>query len=110
MMHGQKISGNEIYLLIKYIKSFLWRAAKRMSYIQDARCLNIKPRERAFKQFKSPVLNVLRRGIQGQPISQQKKTGGANLKICSGVRLRLKCDGTREETRFRLSAKQTKSI
>ena len=25
----------------------------------DARCLKVKPRERAFKQFKSPVLNVL---------------------------------------------------
>ena len=29
-------------------------------YIQDARCLKFKPRERAFKQFKSPVLNALR--------------------------------------------------
>ena len=28
-------------------------------YIQDARFLKVKPRERAFKQFKSPVLNVL---------------------------------------------------
>jgi len=28
-------------------------------YIQDAWCLKVKPRERAFKQFKSPVLNVL---------------------------------------------------
>ena len=27
--------------------------------MQDARCLKFKPRERAFKQFKSPVLNVL---------------------------------------------------
>ena len=27
--------------------------------MQDARCLKVKPRERAFKQFKSPVLNVL---------------------------------------------------
>jgi hypothetical protein len=30
---------NEIYLLIKYIKSVLWRAAGRLSYIQDAWCL-----------------------------------------------------------------------
>jgi hypothetical protein len=29
---------------------------------------------------------------------------GTNLQLC---RLRLKCDGTREETRFRLSAKRT---
>ena len=28
--------------------------------MQDARCLKVKPRERAFKQFKSPVLSVLR--------------------------------------------------
>ena len=27
--------------------------------MQDARCVKVKPRERAFKQFKTPVLNVL---------------------------------------------------
>jgi len=32
-MHGQAKSDNEIYLLIKYIKSVLWRVAKRLSYI-----------------------------------------------------------------------------
>jgi len=26
-------------LLIKYIKSIFWRVAKRLSYIEDARCL-----------------------------------------------------------------------
>jgi succinate dehydrogenase/fumarate reductase flavoprotein subunit len=31
--------------------------------MQDARCLQVKPREHAFKQFKSPILNVLR--LQG---------------------------------------------
>ena len=31
MMHGKQISDNEIYLLIKYIKSVLWRVAKRLS-------------------------------------------------------------------------------
>ena len=40
----KKISDNEIYLLIKYIKSILWRAAKRLSYIQDARCLKVNPK------------------------------------------------------------------
>ena len=30
-----------MYLLIKYIKSVLWRAAKRLSYIGDARCLKV---------------------------------------------------------------------
>ena len=32
---------NELYLLIKYIKSVLWRVAKRLSYIEDARCLKV---------------------------------------------------------------------
>ena len=40
----KKISDNEIYLLIKYIKSVLWRVAKRLSYIENARCLKIKGR------------------------------------------------------------------
>jgi len=39
MTHGQV---NEIYLLIKYIKSVLWRVVKRLSYIEDARCLKVK--------------------------------------------------------------------
>ena len=37
-----QISDNEIYFLIKYIKSVLWRVAKRLSYIEDARCLKVK--------------------------------------------------------------------
>jgi len=28
-------------LLIKYIKSVFWRVAKRLSYIEDARCLKV---------------------------------------------------------------------
>jgi len=28
--------------LIKYIKSVLWRVVKRLSYIEDARCLKVK--------------------------------------------------------------------
>jgi len=28
-------------LLIKYIKSVLWREAKRLSYVEDARCLKV---------------------------------------------------------------------
>jgi len=38
----KQISDNEIYLLIKYIKSVLWRVVKRLSYIEDARCLKVK--------------------------------------------------------------------
>ena len=40
----KKISDNEIYLLIKYIKSVLWRVAKRLSYIEEARCLKVNGR------------------------------------------------------------------
>jgi len=38
----KQISDNEIHLLIKYIKSVLWRVAKRLSYIEDARYLKVK--------------------------------------------------------------------
>jgi len=38
----KQISDNEIYLLIKYIKSILWRVTEHLSYIEDARCLKFK--------------------------------------------------------------------
>ena len=38
----KQISDNEIYMLIKYIKSFLWGVVKRLSYTEDARWLNVK--------------------------------------------------------------------
>ena len=38
----KQISDNEIDLLIKYIKNVLWIVAKRLSYIEDARCLKVK--------------------------------------------------------------------
>ena len=37
----KQISDNEIYLLIKYTKSVLWRVAKCLSYIEEARCLKV---------------------------------------------------------------------
>ena len=37
----KQISDNEIYLLIKYIKSVLWRVTKQPFYVEDARCLNV---------------------------------------------------------------------
>jgi len=42
VMHDKQISDNEIYLLIVYIKSLLWRVAKRLSYIEEARCPKLK--------------------------------------------------------------------
>ena len=38
---SSKISDNEIYLLNKYIKSVLWRVAKCLSYIEEARCVKV---------------------------------------------------------------------
>jgi hypothetical protein len=35
------MSDNDIYLLIKYIKNVVCRVAKRLSHIEDARCLKI---------------------------------------------------------------------
>ena len=44
-----QISDNEIYLLIKYIKSILWRVAKCLSYIEEVRCLKVKMYFRSFQ-------------------------------------------------------------
>jgi len=41
MMQVKQISDNEIYLLIKYIKSVLWRVVKRLSYVEDVRFLKV---------------------------------------------------------------------
>jgi len=37
----KQISDNEIHLLIKYIKSVLWRVVKCLSYTDDAWCLKV---------------------------------------------------------------------
>ena len=37
----KQISDNEIYFSIKYIKNFLWGVMKRLSYIEEARCLKV---------------------------------------------------------------------
>ena len=44
----KQISDNEIYLLIEYIKIVLWRVAKHLSYIQDARCVKVKHMHREY--------------------------------------------------------------
>ena len=72
----KQISDNEIYLLIKYIKSVLWRVAKRLSLYTGRTVPKVKPRESAFKQFKSPVLSVLkyvlRQFIRGNSLQKGK--------------------------------------
>ena len=58
-MHGKQISGNEIYLLIKYIKSVLWRVAKCLSYIEEARCLKVNTRSIVRKFWQNSAYGVL---------------------------------------------------
>ena len=41
MMQVKQISDNEIHVLIKYIKSVLWRVAKPLSSTEEAPCLNV---------------------------------------------------------------------
>ena len=38
----KQMSDNDIYFLIEYIKSLLWRVVKCLSYIRDARWLKVK--------------------------------------------------------------------
>jgi len=38
----KQVSDNEIHLLIKYMKSVLWRVVKCLSYIEEVRCLKVK--------------------------------------------------------------------
>ena len=56
-----------IYLLIKYIKSVLWRVAKRLSYTEDARCLKVKLVADLCTQLHSAGRNVNRARIDCQP-------------------------------------------
>jgi hypothetical protein len=60
----KQISDKEIYLLIKYIKSVLWRVAKSLSYIEEARCLkvnerpNLTPTRNNRQSFSSVYLDI----------------------------------------------------
>jgi len=48
----KQISDIEIYLFIKYIKSVLWRVAKHLSHVEDARCLKVNT------LFEQPILLI----------------------------------------------------
>ena len=55
-------------MLIKYIKSVLWRVAKRLSYIEDARCLKVNEHiEKTHVYISAAVSCFVRAG-------QQKRT------------------------------------
>jgi len=54
----KQISDNETYLLIKYIKSVLWRVAKQLSYIEDAGCLKVNGQKMELTQNQNfPLLS-----------------------------------------------------
>ena len=57
----KQISDNEIYLLIKYIKSVLGRVAKRLSYTEDARCLKVK--DANGQEYKIITIQLLSTGV-----------------------------------------------
>ena len=64
----KQISDNEIYLLIKYIKSVLWRVAKRLSYIEYARCLKVNIVTTPIRvQHQGPCPNLL--GMMAEAIN-----------------------------------------
>ena len=50
---------NEIYLLIKYIKNVLWRVAKPLSYIEDARCLKLNLFRTSCKHKKLQIFTTM---------------------------------------------------
>jgi hypothetical protein len=53
----KQIPDNEIFLLIKYIKSGLWGIEKRLSYAEEARCLKVK--YQYITHWKGPKLNTV---------------------------------------------------
>ena len=59
MMYGKKKTDNEIYLLIKYIKSILWRVGKCLSYIEEVRCLKFNARRMEHVTLTSGCFYVL---------------------------------------------------
>ena len=61
-----QISDNEIYLLIKYIKSVLWRVAKSLSYTEDARCLKVNADRGSVAGIASTCYGLDGPGIESQ--------------------------------------------
>ena len=75
----KRISDNEICLLIKYIKTVLWRVAKRLSYIEDARCLKVKYMYIVFVLLRSCFSYATHSTVPYCPICQGYKTSSKNL-------------------------------
>ena len=72
----KQISDNEIYLLFKYIKSVLWRVAKRLSYMQDARYLKVNSNPKPIIQ---PSLTCQILQVQSATLSSERLADGLAL-------------------------------
>ena len=84
-----QISDNEIYLLIKYIKSVLWRVAKCLSYTEEARCLKIKEGSSECNRRTDMVEDMVlcHALVNGVIKLQIAETTGYFLKYCETVNL-----------------------
>ena len=81
----KQISDNEIYLLIKYIKSVLWKVAKRLSYIEDARCLKVNI---SFgSPVKEPSLQVSSWSPFGETCPVARARGGLRKEQVTSLRI-----------------------
>ena len=69
-MHGQANIDNEIYLLIKYIKSALWRVAKCLSYIEEGRCLKVNVSLYVSSSLTILVQLLTKKGLVYSPFSK----------------------------------------
>jgi hypothetical protein len=81
--------------LIKYIKSVLWRVAKRLSYIEDTRCLKVKIASgtRDFsstKEFRLPLGHVFPGGKTVRPEAEFSPLPTADVKKNIELSIRLK--------------------
>ena len=70
----KQISYNETYLLIKYIKSVLWIVAKRLSCIEDARCLKVKYKNKPVNLTPPKTVNPCPRDLITQYIKSARRT------------------------------------
>ena len=78
---SSKYQIKKYFLLIKYIKSVLWGVAKRLSYIQDARCLKVKA---SVNVLIAIIVKVVMRGTFSDA---NRKTSFENHVFVSRVRL-----------------------
>ena len=92
----KQISDNEIYLLIKYIKSVLWRVAISLSYIEEARCLKVKSAEESF-QSTTGIRGLRISGSNGSNAGYTCKSTGYPLHSPVSASLPLPCVTVRHQ-------------